>query len=171
VPPRLGEEGAVTLDLSRLRALCEAEYRHETTHDCAQCHVPMTITCEMEPSAVCNPCAQELVAEAVPALIAEVERLTAERDRLAERVATWEQTVEGMRKATAPAIALLEKLLDSDASAAALERHRKACEDCCTECLCRDGHELDCEAGEKLTAYLEACEDTCRAARNPAGGK
>jgi hypothetical protein len=65
--------------IAELRALCEAD-AYELEGECLRCRSAMHIPEDLEPTVVCDLCAQEIVATALPEVLDEIERLTAERD-------------------------------------------------------------------------------------------
>ena len=68
--------------IAELQRLVSSE---DPDHDCARCHVHMHIPPDLDPSALCNACAQWVVSEATPLLLEIVAAALALRDQ--ERVA------------------------------------------------------------------------------------
>jgi hypothetical protein len=62
--------------IAELRALCEAD-AYELEGECLRCRSAMHIPEDLEPTVVCDLCAQEIVATALPEVLDEIERLTA----------------------------------------------------------------------------------------------
>lgn len=54
------------LSITALRCIVGAE---DPEHECARCHQPMAVPVELEPSAVCNLCAQWFVGHVAPVLL------------------------------------------------------------------------------------------------------
>jgi predicted RNA-binding Zn-ribbon protein involved in translation (DUF1610 family) len=73
--------------LAELAACCVAPDRGDDPPECVSCGTEFTVPDDLEVSAVCNLCAQEIVRDALPRLIAEVRHLRADvsrRDREAD---------------------------------------------------------------------------------------
>lgn len=76
----LADELCTMIDIAELRRLSgvAAQDGDDEPPECARCHVPMSIQDGAEPTLVCNSCAQDIVAVALPELLDRLE--AAERD-------------------------------------------------------------------------------------------